>query len=182
MQGALLTIGIVLVILGVIGIIYAIRYNKIVLDRLKINEAEVNIDETLRKKYDDVVKCINAIESKTKKEVKIFESVKKIKSNQMSNFELDRLLTKAVDEITIMTEDYPKISETKGYNDLIKDIDTLEEHLVALRSYYNKYCFDFNKRIGTFPDTMIAKIHKFSEKPFYDGKNLNDEVYTDFKL
>ena len=64
----------------------------------------------------------------------------------------------------------------------MKEINNIEEHLVALRSYYNKYCFEFNRQIKTFPDTIIAKIHRFSEKPFYDGKNLNDEVYTDFKI
>lgn len=181
MEGILIT-GILLVVLGVIGIIYAIRYNKIVVDRLKTNEAEVNIDEALRNKYDDVIRCINVIERKSNIESKTFDEIKKTKSDKLSNFEMDRMLSKAVEEILLITEDNPKLKEGKSFVELLKDIDELEEKLVALRSYYNKYCFDYNKRIKTFPDTIIANVHKFKEKTFYDGKNLNDDIYTDFKL
>lgn len=175
-------IGIILIILGIIGIIYAIKYNKIIISRLKTNEAEVNIDNFLRTKFDNIIKCINIIERKAKIEVKTFDEIKKLKSDKISSFELDRLLSKGFDEITIIAEDYPKVKETKGFNEIIKEINNNEEHLVALRSYYNKYCFEFNKQIKIFPNTIIAKIHKFVEKPFYDGKNLNDEIYNDFKI
>jgi len=178
----LVIIGVILIVLGIIGIVYAVRYNKIVISRFKTNEAEINIDEHLRHKYDLIIRIISIIEKKAKIEVKTFEEIKKVKSDQISNFEFDRLLSKCYDEIIVITEDYPKVKETKGYNDLIKEVNNIEEHLVALRSYYNKYCFEFNKQIKTFPDTIIAKIHRFNEKPFYDGKNLNDEIYTDFKI
>lgn len=176
------TLSIALIILGVIGIFYAIRYNKIIIDLLKTNEAEVNIDQELRNKYDDIIRSINIIERKTKLEIKIFDEVKKIKSDKISNFEMDRILSKCFDEILVITDDYPKVTETKSYTDLIKDVKNIDEHLVALRSYYNKYAFLYNKSIKTFPNTLISKIHHFKEKTFYDGKNLNDEIYTDFKL
>ena len=182
MPQLLMGIGIALVLLGTIGIFYALRYNKIITDRIKTNEAEVNIDEHLRSKYDDITRCITIVEKKIKKEVKVFEEVKKVKSDTMSNFELDRLLTKAFDEIKLILEDHKEIKEVKDFNTLINEINEIEEHLVALRSYYNKYCLAYNKRIKKFPDNLIAKTHKFIEKPYYDGKNLNDEIYTDFKL
>ena len=182
MPQVVMTVAIILIVLGVIGIIYAFRYNKIITDRLKTNEAEVNIDELLRTKYDDTIRCITIIERKLKKEVKSFEQLKNMKSDTVSNFELDRLLYKAFDEIKIITEDHKEVKEGKDFNALIKEINDIEEHLVALRSYYNKYCLAYNKRIKKFPDNMIAKTHKFVEKPYYDGKNLNDEIYTDFKL
>lgn len=178
----IMIVAIILIVLGVIGIIYAFRYNKIIIDRIKTNEAEVNIDEHLRNKYDDILRCISIIERKINKEVKTFENLKKVKSDQVSNFEMDRLLAKAFDEIKVITEDHPEVKEGKDFGSLIKEINEIEEHLVALRSYYNKYCLAYNKRIKTFPDTIIAKFHKFIEKPYYDGKNLNDDIYTDFKL
>lgn len=173
---------VLLIIFGVFGIIYAARYNKIVIELLKTQEAEVNIDQELRNKYDDILRCINIIERKLKLDIKTFEEVKKIKSDKVSNFEIDRILSKCFEEILIITEDYPKVKDTKSFNDLIKDIYQIEEHLVALRSYYNKYTFIFNKRIKTFPDTFISKMHHFNEKTFYDGKNLNDNIYNDFKI
>ena len=182
MPQVIMGVGIALIVLGIIGILYAIRYNKIVTDRTKTNEAEVNIDEHLRSKYDDIMRCITIVEKKIKKEVKVFESVKKVESDTMSNFELDRLLTKAFDEIKLIMEDHKEVKEGKDFNALIKEINEIEEHLVALRSYYNKYCLAYNRRIKKFPDNMIAKTHKFIEKPYYDGKNLNDDIYTDFKL
>lgn len=178
----ILIVGISLIVLGVVGIIYAIRYNKIIIDKLKMNEAEVNIDETLRNKFDNILRTISIIEKKTKIESKTFEELKRIKSDKLTNFEIDRLLSKCTQEILVITEDYPKVREVKNYNELLKDIEDNETHLIALRSYYNKYTFQYNRRIKTFPDTVICKVHGFSEQPYYDGKNLNDEIYTDFKI
>lgn len=175
-------VAVLLVVLGILGIVYAFRYNKMITERIKTEAAEVNIDEHLRRKYDAINRCISIVERKLKIDVKTFEKVKSVKSDTLSNFEMDRLLSKAFDEIKVITEDHKEIRENKDFNALVKEINELEEHLVALRSYYNKYCLEYNKRINKFPDNVIAKTHKFIEKPYYDGKNLNDDIYTDFKL
>ena len=39
-----------------------------------------------------------------------------------------------------------------------------------------------NTVIRKFPTNIIAKIHRFKIKPFFDGKNMQDAVIDDFKL
>ena len=56
------------------------------------------------------------------------------------------------------------------------------EKLQAAKSYYNKYTSELNDLIRTFPSNIVARMHNINIKPFFDGKNMEDEIVDDFKL
>ena len=39
-----------------------------------------------------------------------------------------------------------------------------------------------NGYIRKFPSNLIAKFNNFKIKPFFDGKDMTDEIYDDIKL
>lgn len=173
---------ITIIIICSLGILFVSKYNEISKINVKINDAEINIDETLRNKFDLITKIINIIEKNTDAESKIFEEIKKIKSNQYSNFEVDRLLTNASKEIIKICDDYDKVSKNKSFKNLKEKMKDNEEKLIALRTFYNKYTTKYNLLLSTFPSNLIAKVGKYTSKTQYDGKNLNDDNIKDFKI
>jgi len=90
---------IAIIILCSIGIVFINCYNKINKALLKINDAEISIDEDLRNMYDLVIKAINIIEKSIKTENKIFKELRNVKSDEYSNFEINRILNSAYNEI-----------------------------------------------------------------------------------
>lgn len=176
-----ITILIIIIICG-FTIIFISNYNKISRINLKINEAEINIDENLRNMYDLLIRSINLIEKETKIDKQKFEEIKKLKSDQHSNFEVDRLLSKTYKEILIISDDHDKISKTKNFKEIKEKLKTIEERLTALRTFYNKYTSKYNLLLNTFPSNIIAKLTKYKTKTQYDGKNLNDDNIKDFKI
>ena len=36
--------------------------------------------------------------------------------------------------------------------------------------------------VKKLPSSMVAKMCKYKEKNYYDGKDLNDDIIKDFKL
>ena len=63
-----------------------------------MNEAEANIDSTLRKRFDLLNKSISIIKTTTKVEDNIMENIEKLRSQKLSNFDFDRKLYDLINE------------------------------------------------------------------------------------
>lgn len=61
-------------------------------------------------------------------------------------------------------------------------LNETETDIYAYRKYYNDIITDYNKLVRAFPSNIVSKICKFKERTYFDGKNMNDEIYNDFKL
>ena len=78
--------------------------------------------------------------------------------------------------------DYPDLTSNKGFKEVLNENKKASEKLQAAKSYYNKYTSELNDLIRTFPSNIVARMHAISIKPFFDGKNMEDEIVDDFKL
>ena len=182
MNKVLIIIFIIIVLLLVLGILYMYLYNKINDTIIRVNEAENRIDENLRNKYDTLNKVLTLIKSKIEVDDKIANDLAKLKAKKLSNFELDRILVNSYNEILPIYEANRELRDSDELYKSIKQLEIIDEELIALRKYYNGNIANYNKMIKRFPTLIIAKIKKYQERLFYDLKNRNDEDYEDFKL
>lgn len=148
---------------------------------IRINEAEANIDSTLRKRFDLLNKSIGIIKSNTDKE-KVLENISSLRSKKLTNFELDRILYEAINEFAKYKEEYSKLKTNEGYMKIELGLSETEAEIVASRKYYNDIITDYNKLVRTFPSNIVAKISKYKVRTYFDGKDMNDDVVNDFKL
>lgn len=171
---------IIIIIIGLLACLYVTIYNNMVDYKLKIEKAEGIIDESLRKKYDLITKLNISIKKVVTKKDYLKEYIE-LKGKKISNYELDRKLTEAYNIILEVKGDYSEL-DTKEFNKDLKEIDTLNETLTSCKTYYNKNTTELNQIIRKFPSNIVAKIHGYKIKPFFDGKNMQDAVIDDFKL
>jgi len=174
-----LTIFALITMIGLIVIIYIIIYNKIQKHIIRIQEAENEIDETLRKRHDLLVNMEKEINSNVNMNQ---DNFKDFKSDYMSNFEADRRLTKITDTFYKIRDDFKDDLDTESFRKLCTEIKIIEEKSDAAKSYYNKYTTSLNTLIKNFPSNLIARIHKIDERMYFDNKNMNDSNILDFKL
>ncbi len=176
-----LTIILILIaIIGGLAIVYAIIYNNLVTIKIKIDKAEGIIDESLRQKYDLICKMNTAIKKATDKKDYLKDYID-LKDKRISNYEMDRKLTEAYNIILEVKSDHSAL-DTKDFNKEIKEMEAINETLASSKIYYNKNTSDINAIIKKFPSNIVAKIHGYKIKPFFDGKNMQDEIIDDFKL
>jgi LemA protein len=149
---------------------------------IRINEAEASIDATLRKRFDLLNKSIGIIKANTDIEGDILEIVVKLRSRKLSNFELDRQLYEAINEFNIIQDKYQELKKCENFMKIQIGLNESETEIVASRKYYNDIITKYNKLAKKFPTILIAKICKFKEKTYFDGKNMEDEITNDFKL
>ena len=177
----LLEIILIIIIIGcILAIIYATIYNNLVGYKLKIEKAEGMIDDALRQKYDIICKLNIAIKKVVTKKDYLKEYID-LKDKRISNYELDRKLTEAYNIILEVKSDHEELDNIEFNND-IKEINKLNEILISCKTYYNSNTSELNKIIRKVPTNIVAKIHGYKIKPFFDGKNMQDAVIDDFKL
>ena len=170
----------IIIIIGVLALIYVTTYNNLVNYKIKIEKAEGIIDENLRRKYDLIAKMNIAIKKVVNKKDYLKEYIE-LKDKRISNYELDRKLTEAMNIILEVKNDYSEL-DTKEFNNDLKEINAINETLTSCKTYYNKNTTELNQIIRKFPSNIVAKIHRYKIKPFFDGKNMQDAVIDDFKL
>ena len=170
----------IIIIISIIALIYVITYNNLVNYKIKIEKAEGIIDENLRQKYDLIAKLNIAIKKVVTKKDYLKEYID-LKDKRISNYELDRKLTEAMNIILEVKNDHSEL-DTKEFNKDLKEIERINETLISCKTYYNKNTTELNQIIRKFPSNIIAKIHHYKIKPFFDGKNMQDAVIDDFKL
>lgn len=166
--------------MGILLIIYASIYNNLVNYKLKIEKAEGIIDESLRNKYDIINKLNLTIKKVIPKKDYLKEYIE-LKDKKISNYELDRKLIEAYNIIIDLKNDYQEL-DTKEFNKEIKEMDKINETLISCKNYYNKNTGELNQIIRKFPTNIVAHIHNYKIKPFFDGKNMQDAIIDDFKL
>lgn len=171
---------ILIIILGTIAIFYATIYNNLVTYKLKIDKSEGIIDEALRQKYDLIAKLNIPIKNVVTKKDYLKDYIE-LKDKRISNYELDRKLSEAYNIILEVKNDHEELN-TKEINKDIKEIEKINETLVSCKTYFNNNTSELNKLIRKFPTNIVAKIHGYKIKTFFDGKNMQDAVIDDFKL
>lgn len=163
----------ILIILCIILIWYIATYNKFNEYNIRINEAEANIDATLRKRFDLLNKSIGIIKANTDKS-SVLEEIANLRSTKLTNFELDRKIYDAISEITSLKEEFKDLKKCEEFMKIELSLNETEAEIVAARKYYNDTITDYNKMVKAFPSNIVSKLGKFKYKLYFDGKNTNN--------
>jgi len=169
-------------IIFIIGLLIANTYNNFQNYVIRINEAEANIDSTLRTRFDLLNKSIDIIKANTKIDGDIMTIIVKLRSRKLSNFDLDRQLYEGIKEFNKHKEEHPELKKSEVFTRIDISLSESEAEIVAFRKYYNDIITDYNKLVKRFPSNIIALFFKFKPKLYFDGKDMSDEDNKDFKL
>ena len=172
----------IVIVVGAIAILYIYQYNKLQHSKTKIDQAEYLIDESLRNKYDLLLEAENFTMNELGKDKSFFKGLDKIKKENISNFDLDRKFKDYNGILNQLKADYVQLGTNKEFKRILNDNKKIDEKLQAAKSFYNKYTSELNDLIRKFPSNIVARMHGMDIKTFFDGKNMQDEIFDDFKL
>ena len=142
---------------------------------ISINEADVNIDSVLRKRFDLLNKSIGIIKNNINTDEEILNILEKIRSKKLKNFDLDRNLYEAINEFHSLKEKYPELQENKEFIKIEINLIESEAEIVGLRKYYNDIITDYNKLVKNCPSNLVAIFKGYKAKDYFDGNNVDNE-------
>lgn len=168
-----MVVGIILLsiffVICIILLLFFLSYNHFQEYIIRINEAEVSIDSVLRKRFDLLNKATDFIKEVTEEDT-VLPTVISLRSQKLSNIELDKQLYPAIEEFQSYAEKYEKLKENEGYVKTQINLMESESEIVALRKYYNDISKEYNKLIKSFPSNLVALIKKYSKKELYEER------------
>ena len=182
MNTLLIVLFIIVVLCVLLAILYIHFYNKYSESIIRIQEAEIRIDNNIREKYDLLIKIITEAKNIIKIDEKRFSDIIMLKSKRISTFDMDRTLIKGHNDFLSLYNNNIKLRENDEIYKANKQIELVNDELETLRNYYNVNVLNYNRMVKKIPTNIIALIKKYKEKPCYDLKNMEDDDYEDFKL
>lgn len=177
MSTIIVTLSVIIVVCLILIVLIA-TYNHFQDYIIRINEADVNIDAVLRKRFDLLNKSIGIIKANVDTEEEILEMIVKLRSKKLTNFELDRNLYDAINEFHSLKEKYPQLQTCEEFIKIDINLMESESEIVGLRKYYNDIVTDYNKLVKSCPSNIIAIIKNYKPKDYFDGNNLDNEKGT----
>lgn len=172
----------IIIIASIFIMLYITLYNKLQFSKIRIDEAEKVILEELQNRYELIENCKKTIEKNTKMDLTIFSDLEKIKKSNISSYDYEKKITEAVATIYLIKNDYPKIEEKKEFKEILRKLNESDTKLDAAKSFYNKNNSKLISLIKAFPSNIIALIHGIKVQPFYDAKEIFNEIDDGIKI
>ena len=160
---------VVLVIVGIISIIalwFILTYNGLTVAYSRVEEAFSHMDIYLKKRFDLIPNLVETTKGMAKHEEAIFTRVAEARSGVLNaNF------SAAIRGLVATYENYPQITATAGFQELMGSLKEIEKEISSTREFYNGAVRIFNNKVLVFPTVLIANMFGFKKQPYFEVKD-----------
>lgn len=172
---------IALIILGVvvlIGVYIWATYNSLVTLRIRVDEAWSDITVQLKRRADLIPNIVEAVKGYAAHEKGVFEAVTQARAETISAQTpaeaglAENHMQQALKSIFAVAEAYPQLQASQNFLQLQSELVDTENKIQASRRFYNGGVREFNTKLHIFPNNLIAKSLKFTEREFFEVEDL----------
>src|ERR1700690_3931667 len=148
-------------------------YNGLVQLKEQIKEAWSQIDVQLKRRSDLIPNLLESVKGYAKHEKEVFENVTKARSALMQAkgpadaADANNMVTQALGKLFAVAEAYPELKANENFLQLQKELGDTEDKVAYARQYYNTTVMEYNVKVKTFPNVLIANQFGFKEEEFF---------------
>ena len=159
----IILVAIGLVVLAFLGY-FVIVYNSLVRLKNNIKKSWANIDVLLKQRTDELTKLIDTVKGYMKFEKGVLTEITKARTAIMraetipQKAKADGMLSAALKNLFAVAENYPKLEANTSFIQLQGRISGIENELADRREFYNDSVNEYNIRIQSFPDMIVARM------------------------
>lgn len=158
----------------VLGFWLVSAYNGFIMWRNKVDEAFSTMDVYMTKRYDLIPNLVETVKGYANFEKDTLERV--ISARQMAvNANTIEEKIKAEGEVSgvlgrlfALSEAYPDLKANVQFLDLQNQLRAVEEDIAQSRKFYNGTTRQYNTRVESFPNNIVANLFKFTKKPLFE--------------
>ncbi|MBA3960452.1 MAG: LemA family protein [Chthoniobacterales bacterium] len=79
-------------------------------------------------------------------------------------------LSSALSRLLVVSENYPQLRATEGFQTLQAQIEGTENRISVERNNFNAAVQEYNTALSRFPTNMLNKMFGFKERPFFNAQ------------
>lgn len=185
----ILVVGAAALLVMVGFVVYAITiYNGLVAVKNNILKAWGNIDVLLKQRHDELPKLIKTCEAYMSYEKETLSKIIALRnaaqgaSGVAAKAESEGQITAALRQLFALAENYPELKAQSSFQQLQGRISELENQIADRREFYNESVNNYNIRIQSFPDSIIAAmIGLAAQEMFQVAEADKQDVAIDIK-
>ena len=173
-------LGIIVLIVGY----FILIYNNLVSLQQSIRGAWADIEVQLKRRFNLIPALIDTVKGYKNYEQETLEKVIEARNSFNSSSSIEEkakagnMLTKALGGIFALAEAYPELKANENFINLQNELANTEDIIQNARRYYNATVRDYNTKIHSFPDMIIAKKFNFVEFPYFElDENEKKDAY-----
>ena len=179
------------ILLGIavlVGGYFMMTYNSFVVLKNKIKSAWSDIDVQLKKRYDLVPQLVKIVQGYAKHESSTLEKVTEMRTAAMNSSSVpdkshkENMLSGALKSIFAVSENYPDLKANQNFLKLQEELAEVEDDIQMARRYYNGSVKQFNTKIQTFPNLLVAQSLNYKAENFFELESDNERKVVDVKF
>ncbi len=149
-------------------------YNSLIKLRNRTDEAWSDIDVQLKRRYNLIPNLVQTVKGYAKHERELFENVTKARTAAMGaqtmeeHGKTENMLSGALKSLFAVAENYPDLKANQNFLELQRELSDTENKIQAARRFFNGNVRDFNIKIETFPNNLVAGMFNFNKKDFFE--------------
>jgi LemA protein len=160
-------------------------YNKMVPMNEKVATEWSNVENQYQRRADLIPNFVNTVKGAAAFEqetlTKVIEARAKatqvtvdpsnITPEQLQAFQAAQSeVSSALQRLMVVVEQYPELKATQNFRDLQVALEGTENRIAVARNNFNEAARTFNTFIKKFPNNLIARLTKFSARPYFEAQ------------
>ncbi len=160
----------VILLFSIIG-----TYNGLATGREAVDTARSDIDTYLQRRMDLIPNLVATVKANAAHEQEVIDSVTNARAamagagSTEEKLAANEELTRAVNNLMIVVENYPQISTSPAYTGLMDELAGTENRIATARRDYNEAVETYNKKVVSFPGNIFAGLFGFEKAPYYEA-------------
>lgn len=175
---------IIIVVLVVLGIIFAGIYNSLVGRRNQVDNAWSQIDVQLKRRHDLIPNLVEAVKDYMSYEQETLTKVTAARAaainagNQgpQAQAQAENMLTESLKSMFAVVENYPDLKANQNVLSLQEELTATENKISFARQFYNDSVLTYNNKIQMFPSNVIAGTFNFTSRQSFEAPEGDREV------
>jgi len=176
----------IIVILVVLGIIFAAMYNSLVTRRNQVDNSWSQIDVQLKRRHDLIPNLVEAVKDYMSYEQETLTKVTEARAAAISagnqgpqaQAQAENMLTDTLKSLFAVVENYPDLKANQNVMSLQEELTATENKIAFARQFYNDSVLTYNNKIQTVPSNLIAGMFNFSPRQFFAAPEEDKAVPT----
>lgn len=166
-------------LLGV-AVLGVILYNRLVRDRNRVDAGWSDIDVQLQRRHDLIPQIVKAVDAYSGYEKATIEAVTMLRAEAVRLAEgrdlrelgdKEEALNRGVQRLLAVAEQYPDLKANENFLNLQEELAATENYLQFARRFYNGAVRQFNTRVETVPNNILAAIFSFRQRDFFQKES-----------
>ena len=133
-----------------------------------------NIDVQLKRRTDLIPNLVEAVKGYAAHERTVFEDVTAARTAMQQATgpaqagKANKQAKAAIGRLFAVSEAYPQLRASENFQKLQDELTDTEDKIAAARRYYNQTVYQYNSRLQSFPDLLVARLGGFHEREFFE--------------